>query len=104
VSRVAAFGVFIELEPGVEGLVPASENGVARDGDLKKAFPVGADADVVILEVAPTERRIRLSITGVQRAQEVDEVRAYQERAPESSADGFGSMADKLRGALGTKN
>ena len=39
VTRVAEFGAFVELEPGIEGLVPLSESGVARDGDVKKAFP-----------------------------------------------------------------
>jgi small subunit ribosomal protein S1 len=33
VTRLVPFGVFLELEPGVEGLVPGSESCVARDGD-----------------------------------------------------------------------
>src|SRR5262249_38655484 len=40
VSRVADFGVFVELEPGVIGLVPASETGTSQGTDLKKAFAV----------------------------------------------------------------
>ena len=43
VTRVAQFGAFVELEPGIEGLIPLSETGLARDVDLKKAFPVGAE-------------------------------------------------------------
>src|SRR5262249_19726452 len=43
VSRVAPFGVFVELAPGVEGLIPLSETGVARAADVKKSFLPGAN-------------------------------------------------------------
>jgi len=100
VTRVAQFGAFVELEPGVEGLIPSSETGVARDADLKKAFPVGAAVDVVILDVDATARRIRLSITAVQQAKEADEVREYTEHGNAAPPEGFGSLAARLRGAL----
>jgi len=100
VTRVAQFGAFVELEPGVEGLIPSSETGVARDADLKKAFPVGAAVDVVILDVDATARRIRLSITAVQQAKEADEVREYTEHGNAAPPEGFGSLAARLRGGL----
>jgi len=100
VARVADFGVFLELEPGVEGLIPASETGVGRDGDLKKAFPIGSDAQVVVVDVDAAARRIRLSVTGVQKMREADEVREYTEREESKPSESFGSMADKLRDAL----
>ena len=100
VTRVAEFGPFVELEPGVEGLIPLSESGVGRDGDIKKAFPVGKDIEVVVSDVDAAARRIRLSVTAVQKAHEADEVREYTERTDVAPAEGFGSLADKLRGAL----
>jgi small subunit ribosomal protein S1 len=100
VTRVADFGVFVELEPGVEGLIPASESGVGRDGDLKKAFSVGSQVQMVVLEVDAGARRMRLSVTAVQKMRETDEVREYTERGDAKPAEGFGSMADKLRDAL----
>jgi small subunit ribosomal protein S1 len=100
VTRVAPFGIFVELEPGIEGLVPLSESGVPRDADVKKAFPSGARVEVVVLDIDAAGRKLRLSVTGVQRAKEVDEVREYNERDAKPSAEGFGSLAEKLRGAL----
>jgi small subunit ribosomal protein S1 len=100
VSRVADFGVFVELEPGVEGLIPASETGVGRDGDLKKAFPIGSNVQVVVLDVDAAARRIRLSVTAVQKMREADEMREYTERGESKPAESFSSMADKLRDAL----
>ena len=87
VTRVAQFGAFVELEPGIEGLIPLSETGVARDVDLKKAFPVGANVEVVILEVDATAGRMRLSSQAVVQAKEVEEVREYTQRAENVSAE-----------------
>jgi small subunit ribosomal protein S1 len=100
VSRVAEFGAFVELEPGVDGLIPSSESGVARDADIRKAFRAGDEVQVVVLDVDPPARRIRLSVTAVQKLREADEVREYSERTEAGPAAGFGSLADKLRDAL----
>ena len=97
VTRVAEFGAFVELEPGVEGLIPLSETGIARDANVKRAFPVGADVEVVVLDIDAPGRRMRLSINAVLQAKEVEEVREYTERKEAAPAEGFGSLADKLR-------
>jgi small subunit ribosomal protein S1 len=100
VERHEKFGVFVFLAPGRTGLIPMSETGVARDGDVPRAFPVGAEVEVIVLEVDPSGRRIRLSAKAVLDAHEAEEVREYTQRADVAQADGFGSLADKLRGAL----
>jgi small subunit ribosomal protein S1 len=100
VTRIAPFGAFLELEPGIEGLIPASETGLSQDADFKRAFPVGSIVEVVILEVDAAARRMRLSTRAVPQAKEADEVRDYAGRKDAAPAEGFGSFADKLRGAL----
>jgi hypothetical protein len=55
------------------------------------------------MDVDPGARRIRLSVNEVQKMHEADEVREYSERGGAKPAGGFGSMADKLRDALGPK-
>ncbi len=101
VERHEKFGVFVFLAPGRTGLVPMSETGVAREGDVSKALPVGADVEVVVLGVdEPPGRRIRLSIKAVLDAHEVEEVREYTEREEAAAGEKFGLLADKLRGAL----
>jgi small subunit ribosomal protein S1 len=100
VERYARFGVFVFLAPGRTGLVPASETGVGKEADIARAFPIGADVEVVVLEVDPSGRRIRLSAKAILDAHEAEEVREYTEREGPGPADGFGSLADKLRGAL----
>jgi small subunit ribosomal protein S1 len=100
VEKHEPFGVFVFLAPGRTGLIPMSETGVAKEGDVAKAFPVGSEVQVIVLEVDRSGRRIRLSRKAVLDAQEADEVREYSERQDGSSSSGFGSLADKLRGAL----
>jgi len=100
VERHEKFGVFVFLAPGRTGLIPVSETGVARESDVAKAFPIGADVEVAVLEVDPAGRRIRLSVKAILDAKEKDEMREYAERQDAAPAEGFGSLADKLRGAL----
>jgi small subunit ribosomal protein S1 len=99
VTRVAPFGAFIELEPGIEGLLPVGEAPIPRQGDFARAFPVGAEVQVVVLEIDAAARRMRLSVKAVLEAEEAGEVREYSERA-EPAPEKFGSLADKLRSAL----
>jgi small subunit ribosomal protein S1 len=104
VERHEKFGVFVFLAPGRTGLIPLSETGVPREADVARALPVGSEVEVVVLEVEdPPGRRIRLSIKAVQDAHEAAEVREYTEREDARPSAGFGSMADKLRGAIRTR-
>jgi small subunit ribosomal protein S1 len=100
VERHEKFGVFVFLAPGRTGLVPMNETGVPKESDVAKAFPVGADIEVVVLEVDASSRRIRLSVKAVRDAHEAEEVRQYAEREGTAATEAFGSLADKLRGAL----
>lgn len=99
-ERHEKFGVFVFLAPGRTGLIPSAETGVAKEADIARAFPVGGDVEVVVLEVDPSGRRIRLSAKAVLDEREAAEVREYGKRGDAAPTEGFGSLADKLRGAL----
>ncbi len=100
IERHEKFGVFVFLAPGCTGLVPSSETGVAKEADIQKAFPLGASIDVIVQEVDAAGRRIRLSVKAIQDAEEAAEVRDYTARETVAQTQSFGSLADKLRGAL----
>jgi small subunit ribosomal protein S1 len=63
VTRLTDFGAFVELEPGVEGLIHVSEMSwikkVRRPSDLLKP---GDRVDAVVLAIKPEERRISLGL------------------------------------------
>lgn len=101
VERHEPFGVFVFLGPEQTGLIPRSETGVANDADIAKVLPIGSDVEVVVLEVDAAGRRIRLSRQAVNKAKEAEEMREYVERRDAAPTPSLGSLADKLRGALG---
>ena len=100
VERHEKFGIFVFLAPGRTGLMPFAETGLDRDADMLKAFPVGSEVEVVVLEVDPAGRRIRLSKKAVAEQQERAELRDYAARSDAASTVSLGSMADNLRNAL----
>ncbi len=64
VSRLVDFGAFVELEPGIEGLIHISEMSWAR-GKVRKASDVvkqGETVEVIVLGVNSAERRMSLGL------------------------------------------
>ena len=57
------FGAFIELTPGVEGLVHVSELEKERITDPKQKYKVGETLTLKIVKLDPQERKIGLSLT-----------------------------------------
>jgi len=61
VTGVTDFGVFVELEPGMEGLVHVSELDHIRVENPAALFKKGDEMEVVVLNIDPVEQRISLS-------------------------------------------
>lgn len=75
VSRVTNFGAFIEVHPGVEGLLPKSE--VTNESDsprIENYLKAGQEVEVLVKRFAPNEHRLSLSIKTIKK--EFDEVNA----------------------------
>ncbi len=62
VTRTAQFGAFVELEPGLEGLVPISELARQRVFRVHDFAKEGQDVTVKIINVDPEQRRLTLSM------------------------------------------
>jgi small subunit ribosomal protein S1 len=63
ISSVTDYGLFIEVAPGIEGLVHISEiSWTDRISDLKQRYKVGDKVDVLVVSVDPNNRRMSLSI------------------------------------------
>ena len=77
--------------PGRTGLIPIERDRRSPGKpDVARAFPVGADVEVVVLEVDdPPGRRIRLSVKAVLDAHEAAEVRETTEREDAAPAEGL---------------
>jgi small subunit ribosomal protein S1 len=60
--RATDFGIFVELLPGVDGLLHISEIPRSRQGALREAVDAGAEVSVMIITIDPTKRRIGLAL------------------------------------------
>ena len=99
VTRVAEFGAFVELEPGIEALAHVSTFApTGRSRDWTTLVAPGTAAVFEILSIDPEKKRIGVKM--IVDAHEAEDVRAYSEREDVATEEGFGSLADKLRGAL----
>lgn len=67
VAGVVDYGCFVELEPGIEGLVHVTEMSWAKKVQHpSKVAKVGEEVDVVILDIKPSDRRISLGMKQAQ--------------------------------------
>ncbi len=79
VTSLTDFGAFVELEEELEGLIHVSELGtssqkVERPSDVLK---VGDTVSALIINIDPKERKIGLSIKGLMRKREKEELKRY---------------------------
>ena len=82
VTKVTNFGVFVELEPGLEGLLHVSELADHKVESPEEVVKPGQDLEVKVLRVDTQERKIGLSLKRVQWAAE----EAAPAPAPEAPA------------------
>jgi small subunit ribosomal protein S1 len=62
VIRVTDFGIFVELEGGVEGLIYSSEIIKTVSESIEDTFKEGDDIDIRIIKIDPEERKLGLSM------------------------------------------
>ena len=99
VSRVTDFGAFVELEPGVEGLIHVSEMSWSKK-NVKAADIVkpGDLVEVVVLGVNPADRRIALGLKQALGDPWEDAVKKYPvgsvAEGPVTSLAKFGAFVD----------
>ena len=81
VSKVADFGIFVELDGGVEGLIHISEAGLDSQAKLEEKFKLQDEVTAKIIKVDREERKIALSLRDLQMdsdRRKVDEYHATQ--------------------------
>ena len=90
VVRITDFGAFVELEPGLDGLVHISQCATTRVAKVEDAVKVGDVVQVKVLGVDPEKKRISLSI---RQAIEPEPVAAEEAPAETAAADEYEVVA-----------
>ncbi|GJL53706.1 MAG: 30S ribosomal protein S1 [Nitrospirales bacterium] len=77
VSKIADFGVFIELDGGVEGLIHISEINIDSQERVEDKFEIGQEVTAKIVKVDCDERKIALSLSEHLRESDQDQLEAF---------------------------
>ena len=93
VERLAKFGAFIELEPGLTGLLPFSEVGGAQSANLKRQFHVGKEVSIKVLSIDKERKRISLGTESSKAAGSSVDFREYQKQQKQKTSSGFSALA-----------
>ncbi len=104
VVKIMEFGAFVELEPGVEGLVHISELANKRVWRVSDVVSEGDEVDVAVLSIDKEQRRISLSMKSLLTAKEAPQQEDASEEeppAPEPAQKVKRKPQGPLKGGLG---
>jgi small subunit ribosomal protein S1 len=106
VSRIAQFGAFVKLEPGVEGLVHISELATRHIRSVADVVREGEPVECRVLAVDPDEQRMSLSIKALAPAPAAKESAAPEEPAAEEPPPPpvVKKRSGPLKGGLGSES
>jgi len=101
VDHGAAPGIFVQIEPGLTGLIPSSEISVPPGGDPSRAYEPGEKVVVRVMSVDPQRKRISLSVEAAKAAAEREEYVKFMD--DRDAAEGESAMALDFRRAMEKK-
>ena len=96
VVNITDFGVFVELEEGIEGLIHISELSHDKVKDPAELVQSGQEITAEILNVDITERKIRLSIKALERAEQQVSYQKYRKQEGDGTSKLGELIQDKL--------
>ncbi len=96
VTNITDFGVFVELEPGVEGLVHVSEVSSEKVEDLSTVVRVGQEIQAEVLNIDQEERKISLSMKAIEDEEVLAEKKALDELHRQMSAQAATTLGEKI--------
>jgi small subunit ribosomal protein S1 len=85
VTSVTDFGVFVEIEEGIEGLIHISQLSNERVEKPSALFQVGKEVEAEVIHIDPREHKVGLSIKALRRSEERAEMEAYLRREREEA-------------------
>lgn len=95
VRRLVSFGAFVELLPGVEGLVHISQVANRHVATADEVLEVGQEVKVKVLDASEADQRISLSIREVEGDRGRREVESYvKQNNTNNDQGGLGTLGD----------
>jgi small subunit ribosomal protein S1 len=98
ITNVTDFGIFVQLEEGIEGLVHISEISKEKIQTPIGMFNVGDTLKAMVISVSSDDRKIALSTKALE---EGDEVSVKEEHEQKQQSSGPSTIGDLLKAAAG---
>ncbi len=95
VEKVEKFGAFILLEPGLTGLLPASEMGLPKGANVGRTYGVGKKVTLQVAQVDGRKKRISLTIEGKTLEGSKSDYQTFLKQS--KKATGMGALAAALQ-------
>jgi len=92
IKSIVSFGIFVELEPGYEGLVHVSQIPDGKNIKLEDVYRAGETIKAVVLKIEPDTKKISLSIKDFDKALEKEEMSRYLKQDDSPSHGSLGSF------------
>jgi small subunit ribosomal protein S1 len=102
ITSITDFGVFVEIEEGIEGLVHVSQISSERVDKPSQHFHVGEEIEAEVTNVDSREKKIGLSVRALRRSEERAEMESYLSREGEQGRFSLEDvMSRELQGRVG---
>ena len=85
VTSVTDFGVFVEVDDGIEGLIHISQLSTERVEKPSSLFQVGQEVEAEVIHIDPREHKMGLSVKALRRSEERAEMESYLKREREEA-------------------
>jgi small subunit ribosomal protein S1 len=99
VTRTTEFGAFVELEPGLEGLIHISELDHKRVRRVTDVLKAGQEVDVQVLQIDVSRKRVGLSLKAL--TENPDVVKSDEDLAPGEDEAYVRKRTEPLKGGTG---
>ncbi len=104
VTNLTDFGIFVELEPGIEGLVHVSEISSDKVEDVSKVVQAGQEIQAEVLNIDQEERKISLSMKAIEDAEVLAEKKAIDAINQEMASHSASTLGEKILAARKAKD
>lgn len=98
VTNITDFGLFVEVEEGIEGLVHVSEISMKKIKSPSEMFTEGAEIEAKVIHVSAEERRLGLSIKQIKEEEERKKPKEFRSSGEEAGTTLGDLLKQKLEG------
>jgi 4-hydroxy-3-methylbut-2-enyl diphosphate reductase len=92
ITRVVPFGAFVQLDNGIEAIIPNAELSLSKLAKAEEMLAVDQEVQAKVIAMRPAERRMTLSLRQIQRDKERGELHEYMSQQRDAGRVTLGDL------------